>query len=181
MATIAPFRAVRPKPELSAQVAAPPYDVVSLKEARDLAEGNPHCFLRIGRAELELDDGVDPYCAEVYQKGADNLRKLINDGVLFQEAQPLFGVYRQKWGLHEQTGLVTLTSVDEYNRGIIKKHEHTPRSTFPIRTPLFPITSEIRRRWRNWCGSRRSTCSSSPTISSASPRHRTVTQRCSIT
>ena len=125
MATIAPFRAVRPKPELAAQVAAPPYDVVSLKEARDLAEGNPHCFLRIGRAELELDDGVDPYSAEVYQRGADNLRKLINDGVLFQEAQPLFGVYRQKWGQHEQTGLVALASVDEYDRGIIKKHEHT--------------------------------------------------------
>ena len=125
MATIAPFRAVRPKPELAAQVAAPPYDVVSLKEARDLAEGNPNCFLRIGRAELELSDGVDPYSAEVYQKGVDNLRKLINDGVLVQEPKPLFGVYRQKWGQHEQTGLVALASVDEYDRGIIKKHEHT--------------------------------------------------------
>ncbi|MEX2493308.1 MAG: DUF1015 family protein [Nitrospirales bacterium] len=125
MATIAPFRAMRPKPELASQVAAPPYDVVSLKEARDLAEGNPHCFLRIGRAELELDDGVDPYSAEVYQRGADNLRKLINDGVLVQESQPLLGVYRQKWGQHEQTGIVALASVDEYDRGIIKKHEYT--------------------------------------------------------
>ena len=125
MATIEPFRAVRPKPELASQVAAPPYDVVSLKEARDLAEGNPHCFLRIGRAELELGDGVDPYSAEVYQRGADNLRKLINDGVLVQEPQPLLGVYRQKWGQHEQTGIVALASVDEYDRGIIKKHEHT--------------------------------------------------------
>ncbi len=125
MATIAPFRAVRPKPELAPQVAAPPYDVVSLKEARDLAEGNPHCFLRIGRAELELGDGVDPYSAEVYQRGADNLRKLINDGVLVQEPQPLLGVYRQKWGQHEQTGFVALASVDVYDRGIIKKHEPT--------------------------------------------------------
>ena len=125
MAKIAPFRAVRPQPELAAQVAAPPYDVVSLKEARDLAVGNPKCFLRIGRAELELGDGVDPYSPEVYQRGADNLRKLINEGVLVQEAQPLFGVYRQKWGNHEQTGLVALASVDEYDRGIIKKHEHT--------------------------------------------------------
>ncbi len=125
MATIAPFRAVRPKPELADQVAAPPYDVVSLKEARDLAEGNPHCFLRIGRAELELGDGVDPYSPEVYQRGADNLRKLMNEGVLVQEAQPLLGVYRQKWGKHEQTGIVALASVDEYDRGIIKKHEFT--------------------------------------------------------
>jgi len=125
MATIIPFRAVRPQPELAAQVAAPPYDVVSLKEARDLAEGNPHCFLRIGRAELELSDGIDPYSAEVYQRGADNLRKLIKDGVLVQESKPLFGVYRQKWGKHEQTGIVALASVDEYDRNIIKKHEHT--------------------------------------------------------
>lgn len=125
MATIAPFRAVRPKPELAAQVAAPPYDVVSLQEARDLAEGNPYCFLRIGRAELELGDGVDPYSPEVYQKGADNLQKLISEGVLVQESKPLFGVYRQKWGQHEQTGIVALASVDEYDRGIIKKHEYT--------------------------------------------------------
>ena len=61
MATIAPFRAVRPRPELASQVAAPPYDVVSLEEARKLAEGNPYSFLRIGRAELELGDGIDPY------------------------------------------------------------------------------------------------------------------------
>ncbi|TFG65967.1 MAG: DUF1015 domain-containing protein [Nitrospirales bacterium] len=125
MATIAPFCAVRPKPEFAAQVAAQPYDVVSLKEARDLAEGNPHCFLRIGRAELELGDGVDPYSAEVYQRGADNLQKLIGNGVLVQESKPLFGVYRQKWGQHEQTGIVALASVDEYDRGIIKKHEYT--------------------------------------------------------
>ena len=125
MATIAPFRAVRPKPELAAKVAAPPYDVVSLKEARNLAEGNPHCFLRIGRAELELSDGVDPYSAEVYQRGADNLQKLISNGALVQESKPLFGVYRQKWGQHEQTGIVALASVDEYDRGIIKKHEYT--------------------------------------------------------
>ncbi|MDH5700146.1 MAG: DUF1015 family protein [Nitrospirota bacterium] len=125
MATIAPFRAVRPRPELASQVAAPPYDVVSLQEARNLAEGNPYCFLRIGRAELEIGDGVDPYSPEVYQRGADNLRKLIKDDVLAQETQPLFGVYRQKWGQHEQTGIVALASVDEYDRGMIKKHEHT--------------------------------------------------------
>jgi len=125
MATIAPFRAVRPKPELAAKVAAPPYDVVSSQEARDVAEGNPHCFLRVGRAELELGDEVDPYSPEVYQHGAENLRKLMKDGVLVQEPQPLFGVYRQKWGEHEQTGIVALASVEEYDQGLIKKHEFT--------------------------------------------------------
>ena len=125
MAKITPFCAVRPKPEFAAQVSAPPYDVVSLQEARNIADGNSQSFLRVSRAELELADEVDPYSPAVYERGAKNLRKLINDGILFQEENPLLGVYRQKWGAHEQTGLVALASVEEYDRGIIKKHEYT--------------------------------------------------------
>lgn len=125
MAIITPFRAVRPRPELASQVAAPPYDVVSLAEARKCAEGNPYSFLRISRAELELSEGSDPYATAVYEHGAANLRNLLQQGILEQEPQPLLGVYRQKWGPHEQTGIVALASVDEYDRGIIKKHEYT--------------------------------------------------------
>lgn len=125
MATVLPFRALRPQAQTAAQVAAPPYDVVSLSEARKIAEGNPHCFLRVGRAELELADGVDPYSPEVYEQGAANLQGFVKEGVMAQEPQPVFGVYRQRWGKHEQTGLVALASVDEYDRGIIKKHELT--------------------------------------------------------
>lgn len=125
MATIMPFRAVRPKPEYADQMAAPPYDVVSLDEARHIANGNPYCFLRVGRAELELADGVDPYSTEVYERGAANLRQFLEDGILVREGNPMFGVYRQRWETHEQTGLVALASIDEYDRGIIKKHELT--------------------------------------------------------
>jgi len=125
VATIMPFRAVRPKPEYAAHVAAPPYDVVSLDEARHIADGNPYCFLRVGRAELELPDGIDPYSTEVYEKGAATLQRFLEDGVLVQEGHPMFGVYRQRWETHEQTGLVALASIDEYDRGIIKKHELT--------------------------------------------------------
>ena len=125
MATITPFRAVRPKPEYAALVAAPPYDVVSLDEARNVADGNPHCFLRVGRAELELADGIDPYSTEVYERGAANLQRFLEDGIMVREAHPMFGVYRQRWETHEQTGLVALASIDEYDRGIIKKHELT--------------------------------------------------------
>lgn len=125
MATIMPFRAVRPKPEYAVQVAAPPYDVVSLDEARNIAGGNPYCFLRVGRAELELTDGVDPYSTEVYERGAANLRKFLEDGILVREPGPMFGVYRQRWKTHEQTGLVALASIDDYDHGLIKKHELT--------------------------------------------------------
>ena len=125
MATIMPFRAVRPKPEYAARVAAPPYDVVSLDEARKIADGNPYCFLRVGRAELELADGVDPYSMEIYERGAANLQRFLKDGILVQEAHLMFGVYRQRWETHQQTGLVALASIDEYDRGMIKKHELT--------------------------------------------------------
>ena len=128
MAVITPFRALRPKPELAAQVAAPPYDVVSLEEARQQAKGNPYSFLRIGRAELELDNDVDPYSPAVYEHGAKNLQQLIQRGVLTQEARPMFGVYRQKWGAHEQTGLVALASVEEYDQGRIKSMSLPDRS-----------------------------------------------------
>ncbi len=125
MAVITPFRALRPTSEKAAQVAAPPYDVVSLEEARQQAEGNPYSFLRISRAELELKDDVDPYSPEVYEHGARKLRELVQNGTLTQEARPMLGVYRQKWGTHVQTGLVALASVKEYDQGIIKKHELT--------------------------------------------------------
>lgn len=125
MAVITPFRALRPTPDKAAQVAAPPYDVVSLEEARQQAEGNPQSFLRISRAELELQDDIDPYSPEVYEHGARKLQELIKKGILTQEPRPMLGVYRQKWGTHVQTGLVALASVKEYDQGIIKKHELT--------------------------------------------------------
>jgi uncharacterized protein (DUF1015 family) len=125
MATIRPFRAVRPRPERAAQVAAPPYDVVSLAEARQLAGDNGDCFLRVSRAELELDDTVNPYSMAVYRHGAANLQSLLTRGVLYREPEPVLGVYRQRMGDHVQTGIVALASVEEYDRGVIKKHELT--------------------------------------------------------
>jgi uncharacterized protein (DUF1015 family) len=90
-----------------------------------MAKGNPYTFLRVSRAELEVTAEIDPYSTAVYERGADNLRHLIKDGILFQEDHPFLGVYRQRWGTHEQTGLVALASIDEYDRGIIKRHELT--------------------------------------------------------
>jgi uncharacterized protein (DUF1015 family) len=96
-----------------------------LEEARDRAKGNPYSFLRVSRAELELQGEIDPYSPTVYEKGAENLRNLLKDGILLQEEKPLLGVYRQRWGTHVQTGLVALASIEEYDRGIIKRHELT--------------------------------------------------------
>lgn len=125
MATLKPFRALRPDPAKAAEICAPPYDVMSTEEARQMAEGNPLSFLRVTRAELELDDSADPHSAEVYARGAANLRKLVDEGHLVREEKPCYYLYRLVMGDHAQFGVVAVASCEEYDRGIVKKHELT--------------------------------------------------------
>ncbi len=134
MSQLKPFRAHRPRPELAAQVAAVPYDVVNTPEARKLAEGNPYSFLHVGRPEIDLPDGTDIHADEVYAKGVSNLKKLIEEGTLIHEDAPCFYVYQQRMGDHVQAGLVGLCSVQEYETGAIKRHEFTRQDKEDDRT-----------------------------------------------
>jgi uncharacterized protein (DUF1015 family) len=125
MATLRPFRALRPPAALAARVASPPYDVVNTREARALAAGNADSFLRVSRPEIDLPEGTDEHADEVYAQGARNLAELVRRGVLVDEGAPRFFVYAQKMGSHRQVGLVACASVDEYDRDLVKKHEKT--------------------------------------------------------
>ena len=125
MATIKPFAALRPKPELASQICELPYDVLSADEARAIASWNPLSFFHVSRPEVDLPPDIDAHASEVYAKGADNFQKLIRDGVLKQDAQPCFYLYRQIMGRHSQTGLVAAASCEEYLTCIVKKHELT--------------------------------------------------------
>jgi uncharacterized protein (DUF1015 family) len=132
MATLHPFRALRPLPALASRIAAVPYDVVSTDEARALAEGNPLSFLRVSRAELELPPGTDAYSPEVYERAVVNFERLKPSMVL--EEQPSVYFYRLRMGTHEQTGLAACYSIDEYDRDVVKKHERTRRDKEDDRT-----------------------------------------------
>src|SRR5277367_2836763 len=125
MATLKPFAALRPKPELAAQICELPYDVMSSDEARTMADGNALSFLHVSKPEIGLPTGTDAYSPEVYAKGAENFQKLIAQGALKQDSQPNFYLYRQIMGKHSQVGLVAAASCDEYLSGVIKKHEFT--------------------------------------------------------
>lgn len=125
MATIKPFAALRPQPELAGKICELPYDVMSSEEAREIAQGNPLSFLHVSKPEIDLPPGTDLYSAEVYAKGAENFSRLIGQGALKLDAQPAFYLYRQIMGTHAQTGLVAAASCQEYLEGIIKKHEFT--------------------------------------------------------
>jgi uncharacterized protein (DUF1015 family) len=133
MATLYPFRALRPRPADAAGIAAVPYDVVSTDEARALAGENPRSFLRVSRAELELPPDTDPYAAEVYQRAAANFQKL-RQTALVVDAEPSVYLYRLRMGDHSQTGIAACFSLDEYDRDVIKKHERTRRDKEDDRT-----------------------------------------------
>ena len=125
MALVKPFAALRPKPELAEKICELPYDVLSSDEARELAAGNPHSFFHVSKPEIDLSPGTDVHAPEVYAKGSENFRKFIRNGTLQPDTQPCFYLYRQIMGAHTQTGLVAVASCQEYQRGIIRKHEQT--------------------------------------------------------
>lgn len=125
MAIIRPFKGLRPKEELAAKVAARPYDVLSSEEAKAAAAGNPHSYYHVSKSEIDLPEGTDSHSQQVYDKAAENLQKLVKEGVLFQEEQPAYYIYKLVMNGRSQTGLVCASSVDDYNKGIIKKHEFT--------------------------------------------------------
>jgi len=125
MASIKPFAALRPKPELASRICELPYDVMSSEEARQMAAGNPLSFLHVSKPEIDLPPATDLYDATVYSKGRENFQKLIAEGALRQDAQPCFYLYRQVMGQHSQVGLVAAASCEEYLSGVIKKHELT--------------------------------------------------------
>ncbi len=125
MASIKPFKAYRPTPELAPQVASLPYDVMNSNEAREAAKGNPSSFLHVIRAEIDLPSSVEPHDSQVYETARDNLRSLIADGVLVQDDREQFYIYREVMNDRVQIGLVVCTEIDDYLNGVIKIHEFT--------------------------------------------------------
>ena len=134
MALIAPFRALRPTSASASRVAAVPYDVVNAPEAHALADGNPLSFLHVSRAEIDLRSDTNPYADAVYRKAVENFESLKRQAPLVVEDSPRLYVYRLKMGKHVQTGVAGTFSIDEYDRDIIKKHEHTRRDKEDDRT-----------------------------------------------
>jgi uncharacterized protein (DUF1015 family) len=125
MADLRPFRALRPRVDLAPRVAAPPYDVVDVAEARALAEGNPDSFLHVSRPEIGFPDGTPSDSPAVHAAGRATLDNLVARGVLGLDPTASYSVYRQRRGEHTQTGVVACAGVADYTGGLIKTHEHT--------------------------------------------------------
>lgn len=125
MAVFKSFKAVRPLPENAEKIAALPYDVMNSAEAREMVKGNALSFLHVDKAEIDLDESIDPYDEKVYLKARENLDALQNNGYCKQDEAPCFYIYRQIMNGRAQTGLVGCAGIDDYINGVIKKHEFT--------------------------------------------------------
>lgn len=125
MTNIQPFQALRPEAQLAKQVASRPYDVLNSKEAKIEAQGNPASFLHITKSEIDLPESTDIHAQVVYEKAKENLDAFISRKLLFRESKPCYYIYRLIMNGRSQTGLVCVSSVDDYENGLIKKHEFT--------------------------------------------------------
>ena len=125
MSIIRAFKALRPVKEYASRVAALPYDVMNSEEARVRVQGNPYSFLHVDKAEIDLPRDTYLYADEVYEKAAENLKKLEDDGICVQDDKKLLYIYRQVMGEICQTGIVGCASIDDYMNGVIKRHELT--------------------------------------------------------
>lgn len=120
-----PFPCIRPVPEHAAEVAALPYDVFDRAEATAYVADRPLSFLNIDRPETQFAPEQDMYAPEVYERGAALLRERIEDGTLVEDRNLSYYIYELSWEGHTQTGIVAVCSVDEYEQGVIKRHELT--------------------------------------------------------
>lgn len=125
MAFIKPFRALRPKTELAAPVASRPYDVLNSEEARTEAKDNPFSFLHVTKSEIDLSADTDIHSIHVYEKAKENLQEFIRHGILFREEKACYYIYQLVMDGRSQTGLVCVSSVEDYFNDVIKKHEYT--------------------------------------------------------
>ena len=120
-----PFPCIRPVPEHAAEVAALPYDIFDRGEAAEYVEGRPLSFLNIDRPETQFPADQDMYAPEVYARGAELLHERLEDGTFVEDRNLAYYIYRLAWEGRAQTGIVCVCAVDEFESGVIKRHELT--------------------------------------------------------
>lgn len=125
MATVLPFKAIRPRRDAAADVAALPYDAYSSEEARAYVKNKPLSFLNIDRPETQFSVDHHQYAADVYLKARDMLMKLRQDQVLIQDEKACYYIYEITMHDHVQTGIMALSAIDDYLNDVCKKHENT--------------------------------------------------------
>jgi uncharacterized protein (DUF1015 family) len=125
MSDIKEFKGLRPPKNIVEKVAELPYDVCNTEEAKDVVKGNEYSFYHITKPEIDLPVGTNQYDESVYQKGAENLEKFVNQKYLVEDEKKQLYLYTLIMNGNVQSGLVTCVSIDDYVKNVVKKHEYT--------------------------------------------------------
>ncbi|WP_315354191.1 DUF1015 domain-containing protein [Hoylesella nanceiensis] len=125
MATIKPFKGIRPPKELIEQIESRPYDVLNSEEAREEAKGNEKSLYHIIKPEIDFEVGASEYDPRVYEQAAKNFKNFQEKGWLVQDEKDHYYIYAQTMNNKTQYGLVVGAYVNDYLEGTIKKHELT--------------------------------------------------------
>ena len=141
MALIKPFRGYRPPENLADKITSPPYDVMTSDEAREMVQNNNDSFLRIIKPEIDFNWGEELLGDDLHNHAKNNLLDYIEKGNLVQDANFCFYLYQITMGNHTQTGIMAAVSIEEYNQGLIKKHEFTRPEKEDDRTRHIDITN----------------------------------------
>ena len=141
MANIKPFQGYLPPQEIANKVSSPPYDTLSSDEAREMVRNNSDSFLRIIKPEIDYSPGIEPDSETLHHHAAENLQAFIRSGKLQKDKNPSFYIYQISMEQHTQTGIIAAVSVQEYNEGLIKRHEFTRPEKENNRTRHFEITN----------------------------------------
>ena len=141
MANIKPFQGYLSPPEIAKKVSSPPYDTLSSDEAREMVQNNSDSFLRIIKPEIDYSPGKEPDSETLHHHAAENLQAFIRSGKLQRDKNSSFYIYQISMDQHTQTGIIAAVSVQEYNEGLIKRHEFTRPEKENNRTRHFEITN----------------------------------------
>ena len=125
MAVVKPFKVLRPPQAIASDLACLPYDVMNSTEAAQMAEGKACSLLHITRAEIDCPEGTDVHSETVYLKSVENFESFQEKDWLIQDEEAKYYIYAQTMNGRTQYGIVGAASCEDYNLGIIKKHELT--------------------------------------------------------
>lgn len=125
MATILPFKALRPTRDKVHLVASRSVDGYNPAELKDKLSGNPYTFLHVINPDYEDGKRTRPGSRERLAKVKRRFKSFVSEKIFHRDEKPAYYVYRQIKEGHEYLGIIACTSIDDYMSGVIKKHEQT--------------------------------------------------------
>lgn len=125
MAVVKPFKAIIPTKDKVHLVASRSVDSYNSFELRFKIQTNPFSFLRIIKPEFNETKKSKPNSPELLKKIKHKFSDFINEGVFENTNKEAFYIYQQIKENHSYTGIIGLSSIDDYLNGTIKIHEQT--------------------------------------------------------